>query len=157
MRRAYRTARRYQTRFDYFHFLRQQHRRSIYLNWVLFPSSRVNGYVYIDQYPYYVHNGYRHRYSYEDSCQYQLIDSFTHEVVSYHFPRICSQGYDACALERDSYNARERENRYFCAETVRDDDYDYSQPTYDYDEYEDYGRTTCYDYDPQTGVCYDYQ
>lgn len=155
--RRYSTHRRYNTRYDYYNFLRRNYRSHIYLNWVLFPSSRMNGYYFVDNYPYYIYNGYRHRYSYEDVCNYQLVDKYTHQVVRSNYPMTCARGYDACAADRDAYNSSEREYRYFCAETIREDGYDYSSPTYDYNEYDDYdnGRTTCYDYDPNTGICYD--
>ena len=163
--RRYRSHRRYNSRYDYYNYVRRNYRSHIYLNWVLFPSSRLNGYYYVDNYPYYVHNGYRHRYSYEDVCKYQLVDKYTHQVLRSNYPSLCARGYDACAYDRDSYNASVRENRYFCAETIHGDNYNYSTPTYDYDEYEydyDYGidnyntgRTTCYDYDARTGICYD--
>tara|TARA_Y100000768_G_C23987633_1_gene689952 strand:- start:814 stop:1011 length:198 start_codon:yes stop_codon:yes gene_type:complete len=61
-------------------------------------------------------------------------------------------------------NQREYDNRYFCAETFRDQNYNFSTPTYDttyeYEDYDDYGynddrRGVCYDYDRNTGVCYD--
>ncbi len=169
--RRYTSHRRYASRYDYYNYLRRSYRSHIYLNWVLFPSTRVNGYYYVDNYPYYIYNGYRHRYSYEDLCNYQLVDSYTHQVVRSNYPSTCARGYDACAWDRDGYNSSVRENRYFCAESIRGDNYNYSTPTYDYDEYEydyDYGynssygvdnyntgRTTCYSYDPQSGICYD--
>ncbi len=87
-------------------------------------------------------------------------------------------------MERDRMNERAYDNRYFCAETYRDQNYDYSRPTYDwqyqdynndgyYDnqqpqqpypdyqdgQYDDYGNQDdgqdCYDYDYENDICYD--
>ena len=80
-----------------------------------------------------VHNGYKHRYSNIDSCNYQLIDTHTHNVQSTWWNNTCNIGYNACASIRDNQNFSTNEFRYECVETFRDSSYDFSFPTYDYD------------------------
>ena len=149
MTRRYHHTRRYSPN-QYYRYFRTNYSSYIYLHWLLFPSTRVNGYYVVDNYPYYIHNGYRYRYSHYDTCNYQLIDKYTHTVERTFWGQICSIGYDQCANVRDRRNEREWDNRYFCAETYRDRNYNFNRPTYD-DYYDD-----CIDYDFDTGVCYDY-
>ena len=125
----------------YYSHLRSTFAAAIYLNWILHPSTRVNGHVVINNYPYYVYNGYRHRYSSYDTCNYQLFDKYTHDVVSSYFNQTCSTGYNQCAFDRDRRNEAEWENRYECAETYRTSDYGLNED--------------CYDYDWNTNICYD--
>jgi hypothetical protein len=132
----------------YYRHVNSSLRAAIYLNWILNPSVRSNGYVLYNNYPYFVHNGYRHRYSWNDTCNYQLFDKYTHQVVRSYWNNICAVGYNQCALDRDSRNERAWENRYECAETFRNNGYDFSRPTYDY-------HNDCYDYDYDSGLCYD--
>lgn len=159
--------RRYGRPVGYYSYMRSNFSTHLYLNWVLSPSSRLNGYYYTNNYPFYIHNGYRHRYSNLETCNYQLVDSYTHSVQTSYFGQLCSSGYNACAYERDSRNDREYANRYFCAETFRDNGYNYNTPTYEYNDqnyYDDqleyrtdnnYVNNSCFDYDSQSGVCYD--
>ena len=101
---------------NYAQAVRRYNANYFYRNWIFYPSTRTNGYYVIDSYPYFVFNGYRHRYSNVDLCDYQLVDSYTDSVVRNFDNRICSYGYDECARERDYQNDYEYGNRYFCAE-----------------------------------------
>jgi hypothetical protein len=87
-----------------------------------------------------------------------LIDKNTHRVTRTYWNQSCVSGYNSCAIDRDNRNEREWDNRYFCAETYRDQYYDFNTPTYEYED--NYSNTNnsddCYDYDWETGVCYDY-
>jgi hypothetical protein len=122
----------------------------IYVNWIFYPASGyTNGYWRINDYPYFVSNGYRYRYSHIDSCNYQLVDGWNHQVLESYWNLSCSTGYDLCSGERDRLNDASGDFRYFCAETFRDSDYDYSRPSYDGD---DNWSTTCTDYDSD-GFC----
>jgi hypothetical protein len=98
-------------------------RHHIYRRWVLFPVMFTygNGYWAIDGYPYYVHNGYRHRYNLVEKCQYQLIDGNDYTVVKDFGIVECNAGYDACATERDALNRPLGVERFFCAEAVDED------------------------------------
>ena len=109
----------------YYRNIYRDYRSAVYLNWIFYPSTRVNGYYYVGDYPYYVYNGYRHRYSHYDTCNYQLVDSYTNSVSLNYWNRTCAVGYDMCANERDLRNSVEYDNRYFCAETFRDRYYNF--------------------------------
>ncbi len=173
---------RYSRPWDYYSYVRRSYPSYMYLNWVYWPTSGYsNGYHVFDNYPYYVYNGYRYRYSSADLCNYQLVDSYNHQVQRTYWNQLCNSGYDQCSIERDRLNDREYDNRFFCAETFRDQTWDYSRPTYDYqytdynnDGYDDtpspdtgsgsydpYGNNDdgqeCYDYDYQNDICYDTQ
>ena len=76
------------------------------------------GYRVFNGYPYFVYNGFRHRYSSVDLCDYDLIDSYSDTVESSYYGLRCSQAYDQCAWDRDIYNDGERDFRYFCAEKI---------------------------------------
>jgi hypothetical protein len=64
-------------------------------------------------------------------------------------------------MERDRMNSQSGEYRYFCSETYRDQGYDYSRPTYDDYDDQDYGNgngngnNTCYDTN-RDGMCDNY-
>lgn len=151
--------RRRYTPWNYFRNISSNYRNYVYLNWILFPSTRLNGYYYDGDYPYYIHNGYRHRYSNNDTCNYQLVDKNTHNVVRTYWNQMCSNGYNRCAVDRDNRNEMEWSNKFFCAETHRNQGYDFNNPTYNYendysDNYSD-NSNNCYDYDYDSGVCYD--
>ncbi len=138
--------RRYLNTVSYFQYLRQYNRDYLYLNWIFFPSTYNNGYYNIGGYPYFVYNGYQHRYSNMDQCNYQLIDQYTHQVIQSFYGQMCNFGYDSCSFERDRMNSRVYENRYVCAETFRNQSYDFNYPTYDYqDNYYDYEDEYYYD------------
>lgn len=104
---------------NYAQAVRRYNSNYFYRNWIFYPSTRTNGYYVIDNYPYFIFNGYRHRYSNMDICDYQLVDSYTDTVIRYYNNRTCSYGYDECARERDYQNDYEYGNRYFCAESYQ--------------------------------------
>lgn len=135
----YNARRRYLRTANYYNYVRQHNRNYLYMNWIFYPSTYSNGYHLINDYPYYVYNGYQNRYSNMDQCNYQLVDSYTQQVVRSYYGQVCSSGYDSCSYERDNMNRREMSNRYFCSETFREQNYNFSYPTYDYgDNYFDY-------------------
>lgn len=136
------------TPINYYRRLRNVAAGAFYVNWILRSSTRSNGYFVINNYPYFVHNGYRHRYSSVDTCNYQLFDKYTHQVVGTYWNQICSYGYNQCALDRDARNERAWSNRYECAETFRNSNYDFNTPSHN-------NNSSCYDYDWETGICYD--
>src|SRR5690606_37214062 len=144
---------RYYRTYDWYSYVLRSHPTYIYANWIFYPASGyVNGYHTFDNYPYYVYNGYRHRYSSRDYCNYQLVDTHNHQVVQTYWNQTCNTGYDLCSQERDRINAQMNEYRYFCSETFRDYGYDYSQPTYQTPEQDN----TCVDSN-HTGMCDDYE
>ena len=155
------------------------------MNWIYWPTTGYNnGYYVFNNYPYYVYNGYRYRYSNQDSCNYQLVDTYTQQVQRSFWSMNCNIGYDQCANERDRMNSYSNDFRYTCSETYRDQNYDFGRPTYDYD-YNDYNAQMnnapmnmpgpvdvgsveteydqedddmgeeCYDCDYENDVCYD--
>ena len=83
----------------------------------MFPSTYSSGYFVYNNYPYYVYDGYQHRYSSIDTCDYQLVDKYTDQVISTYYSQTCNYGYDSCSMQRDNLNRNEYDNRYFCAET----------------------------------------
>jgi hypothetical protein len=112
--------RRYQHRHDYF---RTVPRNYVYNNtWLRFQVglNYANGYTVFDNYPYYIYNGYRHRYSHYDRCDYDLVDGAQNRVATRIYGLACAQAYDQCANLRDSWNWQARGNRFFCSEV-----YDY--------------------------------
>jgi hypothetical protein len=130
--------RRYNRTRHYYDYLRRSsYNNYLYMNWIFYPSTYSNGYYNIGGYPYFVYNGYQHRYSHYDTCNYQLIDKYNHQVVQNFFNYTCTTGYDLCAAERDRMNSYSRDFRYSCAETFRDQGYNFSYPTYE-DDYYDY-------------------
>ena len=96
-----------------------------YYDWLFCYTSRSNGYYIIDDYPFYVYNGYYHRYSSYDTCNYQLIDTYTRRTVQNFWNLTCNRAYDQCSRERDYWNFREYANRFACAETYREQTYAY--------------------------------
>ncbi len=146
--------------------------RSIYWwNWVRVRVALDNGYRVIDGYPYYVYDGYSHRYSNQDLCDYELVDGYGNNVIKTFHGWTCQQGYDACAIERDNLNWNIGNAQYFCSERFKlDPNYDYqwnldedyysdlqatdvaTDPEYqDYDAYDDYEN----DYTVEDGIVYD--
>jgi hypothetical protein len=131
------------------------------LNWLLYPTTRLNGHYYVDNYPYFVHNGYRHRYSNADMCNYQLVNKDTHSIVRKYNYQSCVSGYNRCAVDRDNRNERSWDNKFFCAETTGNatsDTYygnDYSSEDDYYNDNTNNSSDDCYDYDYETGQCYD--
>ncbi len=95
-------------------------RRYIYRSWIQEPVSwnYYNGYWDFDGYPYYVHRGYRYRYSPVEMCQYELVDGDNYSVVKTYPQEACTTAYDTCAAERDTMNSTISVERYFCAERV---------------------------------------
>jgi hypothetical protein len=142
---------RYYRSMDWYNYVAQVNRDYIYANWIFYPASGYsNGYYHLENYPYYVYNGYRYRYSSMDYCNYQLVDQYNHQVLQTYWNQTCNSGYDLCSMERDRMNAGTGQFRYFCSETIRENNFDYSVPTYD-DRY--YGNTgSCSDYD-NDGYC----
>ena len=91
----------------------------------------LDGFRFHESYPYYVYNGYLHRYSDQDRCDYELVDGLTNETVEYYDDYRCNVGYDLCADDRDYYNRVENDYRYFCSERFYyDDNHNYD---WDYD------------------------
>jgi hypothetical protein len=145
---------RYYRSYDWYNYVFRTHPSYIYANWIFYPANGYNnGYRTFDNYPYYVYNGYRHRYSTNDYCNYQLVDSNNHQVVQTYWNQICNTGYDSCSYERDRLNSQMNDYRYFCSETFRDYGYDYSRPSYETPDQDDY---TCVDAN-RDGMCDDYQ
>jgi hypothetical protein len=154
---------RYYRSYDWYNYVYRVNRNYVYAHWIFYPANGYsNGYRTIDNYPYYVYNGYRYRYSNNDYCNYQLVDSNNHNVVQTYWNQSCNTGYDACSYERDRLNAQMNDYRYFCSETWRDYGYDYSTPSYDETGYPT-STDSDYDYDDYTctdanrdGMCDDY-
>ena len=111
---------RYVRPYDYYFAARRYH---IYRYWLFEPVTYgySNGYYVFNNYPYYVYQGYRHRYSSVDLCSYQLVDSTSNTSVKSFTERVCQAAYDECSLERDVANQNLSEVRYFCAERVDDE------------------------------------
>jgi hypothetical protein len=102
-------------------------------SWVRYRTPDVSwsdGYRSWNNYPYYNYNGYIHRYSNVDSCDYELVDGQTNQVVQQFHGQTCNQGYDYCAQTRDDYNRSSNDYRYFCSERFdRDPSYNYQWNT----------------------------
>lgn len=98
-------------------------KRHIYRRWIMHPVyvTYRSGYYYSDNYPWYYHNGYRHRYDPVDMCEYELVDGNDYKVVSKTGLLACNAAYDKCAQDRDVLNREIGMERYFCAEAVDDD------------------------------------
>ena len=140
---SYRSYTRYYTLGDYFRTLPY---RYIYWNhWVRYRSTMNDGFQWHNGYPYYVYNGYQHRYSDNDRCNYELVDGYNNTTVrSYASSYSCKSSYDRCANDRDSYNYSTHDYRYFCSERL-DRDYGYdSNYNYDDDFYSDIYDDTYY-------------
>lgn len=87
--------------------------------WLRIGLALTNGYHWYNDYPFYVYGGYRHRYSSYDSCEYELVDSYTDQIYTTFSYQSCSTGYDVCADSRDDLNYYESDARYFCAESYQ--------------------------------------
>jgi len=127
-----RHARRFQRRFDYHRTIPY---RFVYNNrWIRFRVNFGNGYTTIDGYPYYVYNGYRHRYSHYDTCDYELVDGYNNSVERTFFGYTCAQSYDYCAQLRDDLNYGRGNYRFFCSERI---EFRNGRNSYDHWNYED--------------------
>lgn|GEM_PF-3742991 len=112
--RGFRTSRRFYGNRGFYNWLPY---RYIYLNrWVRYNNNCYNGSFYNNGYSWYCNNGYLHRYSYQDSCNYYLVDLKTNKVVESFGQYACNTGYDLCADMRNNMNAQAGDNRYFCSE-----------------------------------------
>jgi len=120
-----------------------------------------NSFNFIDGYPYWVMNGYMHRYSSTDSCNYQLIDKYSMRVVESYWNKTCSVGYDKCSELRSNLNYLENSYRFTCAETFRPKSYAYFNKYNKAESYiggydvESYKKD--YYYDDQFDLYYDYE
>lgn len=123
-------SRRFYNRYDYHRTI--PYRYVYWDTWIRYRVSFGNGYVVIDGYPYYVYNGYRHRYSYYDTCDYDLVDGYSNTVEHTFYGYTCAQAYDLCSDLRDDLNYRRDGYRYFCSEKV-----DFSYGRYSHWDYED--------------------
>lgn len=111
---------RYRSPRDYHVSVRRYH---IYQDWIQEPVEFYynDGYWDFDNYPYYVDNGYRYRYSRVDQCQYDLVDGNDYTVFGRTDLVACKTAYDRCAIARDTLNQGVGMERYFCAESVDTD------------------------------------
>lgn len=91
-------------------------------SWVMEPTAFYydSGYNCMNGYPYYIHNGYRYRYSTQDICNYELVDAYKEpsEVVKTYYGMACNKAFDMCAAKRDQLNAKDSFQRYICMEKV---------------------------------------
>ena len=128
----------------------------IYWNtWLRYRVTWNDGY-YWNSYPYFVYNGYRHRYSHMDICNYELVDGYTNTVQRSYPGYSCNTGYDLCANLRDSLNWQTTGYRYFCSEKFSfDSNYNYNW-NYNNDFYYDLGNTGPDDYYYNDGSDYNY-
>ncbi|WP_372651132.1 hypothetical protein [Halobacteriovorax sp.] len=135
---------RYNSRRNYF---RSVPYRSIYWDrWLRVRVTWNDGYYWNNNYPWYNYNGYSHRYSHVDMCNYELVDGWNNTVERTYYNNTCSFGYDLCASQRDQMNSWSSDYRYFCSErlegSVDDYGYDYNDDFYSdiYDDsYDGYG------------------
>ena len=95
-----------------------------YGSWFMLPARVANvfygfnGFVTYNQYPYFAFNGYLHRYSAVDTCNYQLINTLG-QVAVRNYVGLCNVSYNQCAAVRDGFNYRARSFQFVCAETFR--------------------------------------
>ncbi len=91
-------------------------------SWIMEPVGYQysSGFSCFNNYPYYVHNGYRYRYSPVDICNYELVDvkDETPVVVKTFYAMECNKAFDACAQKRDELNEDESSQRYICMEKI---------------------------------------
>lgn len=131
---------RYYSPYDYYRNI--PYRYVYWDSWIRWGVSYNDGFFYMDSYPYFVYNGYRHRYSQIDTCDYELVDGWDNRTVATFHGRSCNQGYDMCADQRDEMNYRAYDSRYFCAERLdnsRSYNWDYNNDFYsDLDYYDPY-------------------
>lgn len=96
----------------------------VYHYWLFEPVGNryPDGYCYMDEYDYYVYQGYRYRYSDQDFCDYQLVDTESDTVVEEFKGYTCKESYDKCAARRDEVVAQgswyDPKDHYVCAERV---------------------------------------
>ncbi|MCF8059055.1 MAG: hypothetical protein K9K67_07150 [Bacteriovoracaceae bacterium] len=129
-RNVVRHSRHYTRRYEYH---RTVPYRFIYWDqWVRYRVNYNDGYFVFDGYPFFVYNGYRHRYSAYDICDYDLVDGYNNSVERTFYGYSCQQAYDYCADLRDDLNWRRSDFRYFCSERV-----DFTYGSYDHWNYED--------------------
>jgi hypothetical protein len=95
----------------------------IYKNWIYYPTpyQYQTGFHCMDGYPYYVYNGYRHRYSEVDLCNYDLYDQDDKTIIKTYYGIECKKAFDLCSAKRDQLNDDEAFERYNCVERVDDD------------------------------------
>ncbi|MBS3768501.1 MAG: hypothetical protein KGY75_10340 [Candidatus Cloacimonetes bacterium] len=89
--------------------------------WIRISVNHYNGFCFYNGYPYFVYNGYLHRYSSYDPGSYDLVDSYTNNVYATFYGSSIKQSYDRCAELRDLLNNKLGEYRYFCAEKYKGD------------------------------------
>ncbi len=154
--------------YEYYRFLKNNSfDHAIYMNWIFNSVENYDGNYAnnscqsLDNYPFWIYNGYAHRYSRNDRCNYQLIDKYSMTVVESYFGQMCNQGYDNCASLRDNLNGAENAYRFSCAETFRPQNYEYFN--YYKKEYSHKGgyssqaATDDYYYDAANDLYYDYE
>ncbi len=95
----------------------------IYNSWLMEPSLFYYspGFHCIGNYPYYVDNGYQHRYSDVDICNYELVNLEDDSVIKTYHNMACKKGFDQCAAKRDQLNAEENSHQYVCVERASDE------------------------------------
>ena len=103
-------------------------------SWVRFRMSVNDGFRWHNEYPYYAYNGYLHRYSNLDQCEYELVDGYNNRTIR-SYSGTCAISYDRCAEYRDHKNYEEYGYRYFCSERFDYEndfyyDWDYSDSFY---------------------------
>jgi hypothetical protein len=114
----------------------------IYWNtWLRYRVTWNDGF-YWNNYPFFVYNGYRHRYSHMDTCNYELVDGYTNNVQRSYPGYSCNTGYDLCANLRDSLNWQSTGYRYFCSEKFSYDSSHSYNWNYNTDFYSDLGDTS---------------
>jgi hypothetical protein len=123
-------SRRYTRRYDYHRTI--PYRFVYWDRWIRYRADYGNGYVLISGYPFFVYNGYRHRYSSYDYCDYDLVDGYNNTVERTFYGYTCQQAYDYCAELRDDLNYSRYDYRYFCSESL-----DFSYGDFDHWSYED--------------------
>ncbi len=137
------------------------------MNWIFYSADNFdqsyanNSCQSVNGYPYWVYNGYLHRYSRYDKCNYQLIDKYSMTVLESYFGQTCKSGFDNCADLRDHLNRMENEYRFTCAETFRPENYEYFnyyKKEYSFKGgYNSNAATDDYYYDDQYDLYYDYE
>ncbi len=124
-------------------FFRTVPYRFIYWNnWLRWRVNYDNGYYWWNNYPWFVYNGFQHRYSDQDVCNYELVDGRSNQTLDTFYGQYCNVGYDRCSQARDNANYQVGEYRYFCSERVEEgEDYNWD---YNDDFYSDVGNEQPY-------------
>jgi hypothetical protein len=118
--------------------------RFVYWNrWIRFRVNYNNGYHAYNGYPHFVYNGYLHRYSSYDNCNFELVDGYTNSTIERFNNYRCNVGYDQCAELRSRLNDQESDYRYFCSEAIEN----VSNGNYDWDYDDDFYSDINYDDD----------